>query len=303
MSNPDKTRTFETEIQLKADPETVWEALTSPTELARWFPLGAMVDPRQGGVLQLSWGDAFSGTCRIQEWDPPRHLRTSWMEQPAADAPGTGARQNGGSASLIRDDREAATRGAVDYFIEGDKGRTVLRLAHSGFSTSPKWDDEYDGVSRGWTYELRSLRHYLVRHRGSPRHVAWSRREIGIDAGEAWSRLMSPQGIVREGTLDNPVEGDRYALVTATGDRLTGRGAGLQERERLRRDGRRHERRPVPPRDRKLLRRARGAALDVDLGGPRIRRTCSRGAVRRIAGAALPGTTGRLSGAWRRPEA
>jgi uncharacterized protein YndB with AHSA1/START domain len=223
MSKSDETRTFETEIQLQADPEAVWEALTSPTELARWFPLGAKVDPRKGGVLHLSWGDAFSGTCRIQEWDPPRHLRTSWMEQPAADAPGTGARQEGGSAALIRDDREAATRVAVDYFIEGDKGRTVLRLAHSGFSTSPKWDGEYDGVSRGWTYELRSLRHYLVRHRGTPRHVAWSRRDIGIDAGEAWSRLMSSQGIVREGTLDNPVEGDHYAIVTATGDRLAGR--------------------------------------------------------------------------------
>ncbi len=35
MSNSNKTRTFETEIQLKADPEAVWEALTDPTELAR----------------------------------------------------------------------------------------------------------------------------------------------------------------------------------------------------------------------------------------------------------------------------
>jgi len=221
MSKTDPTRSFETTIELAADPETVWNALTDPTELTRWFPLGARVEPRMGGILQLSWGDAFDGTCRIQEWDPPRHLRTGWMEQPEVD--GGTARPEGGSAALIRENREAAAQVAVDYFIEGDKGRTVLRLVHSGFSRNPEWDDEYDGVSRGWTYELRSLRHYLAHHRGTPRRVAWSRREIGTGIAEAWSRLLGPQGIVREGTLDHPAEGDRYSIVTATGDRLAGR--------------------------------------------------------------------------------
>jgi len=223
MSKTDATRSFETTIELTGGPEAVWEALTSPTELARWFPLGARVEPHKGGALQLSWGDAFTGNCRIQEWDPPRHLRTGWMEQPAADAPPPAEQTDGGSAALIRADREAAAQVAVDYFIAGDKGRTVLRLVHSGFSNKPSWDAEYDGVSRGWTYELRSLRHYLAHHRGTPRRVAWSRRQIDCEAGEGWSRLIGPHGIAREGALDNPAEGDRYAIVTAGGDRFAGR--------------------------------------------------------------------------------
>jgi uncharacterized protein YndB with AHSA1/START domain len=220
MSTTGKMRSFETEIRLEADPETVWEALTDPEELTRWFPLAARVKPGAGGTIELSWGEGLSGRCPILAWDPPRHLRAGWMEPPPA---GAAPEPASGTAAVVREDPEAAARVAVDYFIEGARGRTVLRLVHSGFSTSPKWDDEYDGVSRGWAFELRSLRHYLARHRGAPRRVAWARRAVGVDAGEAWARLTGPRGIVREGRLASPAEGDRYSIVTATGDRLAGR--------------------------------------------------------------------------------
>ena len=220
-----KTRTFEIEVELDAGPEEVWRAITDPAELTNWFPLKARVEPGRGGILSLSWGEAFTGNCRIQEWDPPRHLRTSWMEQPAAAAPRGGEAAQQGTAALLRDDPEGAAGVAVDYTIEGgkgEKGKTVLRLVHSGFSVSPKWDEEYDGVSRGWTHELGSLKHYLARHHGERRNVAWVRREIGVPASEAWSRLMSSDGLLKKGKLDRPVEGKRYEIELASGDRMAG---------------------------------------------------------------------------------
>lgn len=217
----EKTRKVEVEIGLDAEPEMVWKALTDASELSNWFPLQARVEPGVGGVLQLIWGEAFSGACRIEIWDPPRHLRTGWMEPPAGE---TGAPETrpGSSAALLRDDPQAASQVAVDYFIEGSQGHTTLRLVHSGFSSSPQWNDEYDGTARGWNYELRSLRHYLARHRGVRRQVAWARREIGVPAAEAWKRLMSRDGLLRSGRLDAPKEGQRYEIETARGDRLAG---------------------------------------------------------------------------------
>jgi hypothetical protein len=44
-------------------------------------------------------------------------------------------------------------------------------------------------TNRGWAFELRSLKHYLERHPGEPRHVLYLRRRIQISNEEAWSRL------------------------------------------------------------------------------------------------------------------
>ena len=48
-----------------------------------------------------------------------------------------------------------------------------MRLVHSGFGAGAEWDDEFDSISNGWKFERRGLRHYLQRHFGKDRRVAW----------------------------------------------------------------------------------------------------------------------------------
>jgi hypothetical protein len=98
----------------------------------------------------------------------------------------------------------------------------VLRLVHSGFGIGAEWDDEVESVRRGWKFELRGLRHYLERHRGTPRQMVWllARTEIPVEA--VWARLMGADGFLSEGTMDNRREGDRYSIRAATGDRFEG---------------------------------------------------------------------------------
>lgn len=140
---PPATRSHEHALEIQASPGDVWKAITDPAEIARWFALAAETRPGQGGEIVYRWGD-FAGRCTILAWEPPKHLRTSWMEAPASPA--------GQGAALV-----------VDWHIEGQGGTTTLRLVHSGFGPGAEFEREYDGTRRGWTFELQGLKHYLER--------------------------------------------------------------------------------------------------------------------------------------------
>jgi hypothetical protein len=147
----------------------------------------------------MSWNGDFTGEVTIETWEPNRHLRTSWFEAEQHPTP------------LV-----------VDYFVEARGGGTFLRLVHSGFSADTDWTDEYDGTRRGWSSELRCLKHYLENHRGTPRRIAKASREIKTSAEEGWTRLMSTKGLLREGNIDELKEGERCVITAAAGDRLEG---------------------------------------------------------------------------------
>jgi len=161
----DQTRSAEGQIEVDATAERVWQGLTDAGELVRWFPLDAKVEPGPGGSFYLSWLNEFAATMEIQVWDPPRHLRTAWTFH-----------------------EEGPTQ-VTDYYIEAKGGRTVVRAVTSGFPLDESWDGWVEGTNRGWAFELRSLKHYLERHAGEPRHVLYLRRRIPLSNQEAWTRL------------------------------------------------------------------------------------------------------------------
>jgi hypothetical protein len=103
---------------------------------------------------------------------------------------------------------------------------------HSGFGSSRDWDDEFDGVSSGWQFELRSLRYYLERHKGRDRKVASARLSAPVRESEVWRRLLSPGGFtLTSGAMET---GSPYALRCATGDTFSGRHTARAARARLR---------------------------------------------------------------------
>jgi uncharacterized protein YndB with AHSA1/START domain len=161
------SRSASGQITIEASAERVWRALTDASELERWFPLDARVEPGEGGSIWMSWRNEFAGEMRILVWDPPHHLRTMWTfhegEEPAQ---------------------------VTDYTIESKGGQTVVRVVTSGFPLDASWDGWVEGTSRGWAFELRSLKHYLERHDGEPRHVVYLRRRVPLPVNDAWSRMM-----------------------------------------------------------------------------------------------------------------
>ena len=222
MTSRPRTRQIEIALPIQAPLEAVWAALTDPEELTRWFPLEAGVVPGEGGKIRLSWGTEMVNEGRIRAWEPPRRLVTGWGAE-RQDGPGGDAQPAPGSwEETFRGDPEGAAALAVEYTIEAQAGTTVLRMVHSGFRADARWDDEYESHRRGWSFELRSLRHYLENHRGTSRRVDWVRLPIALSREEAWARVMGRGGLVREGTIDGLREGERCALTTVHGDRLEG---------------------------------------------------------------------------------
>ncbi len=197
---------LEAELQLSVDPQAVWAALTDAQELENWFPLQAEVEPGEGGRIHLSWDGDWESDLDIELWEPQRRLRTSW---PWAAEEGLRGQPN----AVV-----------VDYQIEPRSGGgTVLRLVHSGFPVGDDWEDIFDGTRRGWSYELRSLKHYLENHRGVRRAVARVRRSMGSRANqEVWDRLWSDGGLVAEGAVGPIERGASYAFTMSGGVELAG---------------------------------------------------------------------------------
>jgi len=202
----DATRTFEMTIEIAASPEDVWRALTEAGELVRWFPLGAHVTPGAGGTMRWSWGEGWSGEARIEEWEPGRRLRLIEDRRQAYDAEG----------HLLQDAEPGAAALAIELTLESKGGTTSLRLVHSGFERGAGWDDEFEGISTGWQYELRSLKHYLERQFGLDRRVGWARTASPLAVPEVWDRLFGPGGLAVEGEPTSTV------CVSGAGDRLCG---------------------------------------------------------------------------------
>lgn len=197
MSATPKTttgRTKELEFEINAKVEDVWAAISEADHLMNWFPLNAEVTPGKGGTMRMSWGVEFDGECTIEIWEPNSHLRSTFIEAPEG----------------------AAMRTHVDYFLEGDGGKTKLRLVHSGFGEGADWDNMYDSISHGWAAELRSLKHYMEHHFGTPRHVAWASVPFKMEDPEAWSRITSDRCLGID-SVESLEEGGRF---TANGPAL-----------------------------------------------------------------------------------
>ncbi|MFI6374144.1 SRPBCC family protein [Streptomyces sp. NPDC050546] len=59
--------------------DRVWQFVTDPDELERWFPSRAEIELRPGGTVRFS-GDPHmaDSTGRVIAVDPPRHLSFEW---------------------------------------------------------------------------------------------------------------------------------------------------------------------------------------------------------------------------------
>jgi uncharacterized protein YndB with AHSA1/START domain len=203
-------RAFRMSLDLDASPDEVWRALTDAEELMKWFPIEARVTPGEGGSMLWSWGHGEDWKTRIDAWEPGRLLRLVQDDAAPFDADG---RQ-------VSQDVAEPVRIGMEFTLETHQGKTRLRLVHSGFGEGAAWDNELEGISEGWQAELRSLRHYLRRHRGRNRSAARALVSTGVARDAAWARLLGPGGFTL--TPAGPKEGERYEVVTPGGRRYSG---------------------------------------------------------------------------------
>jgi hypothetical protein len=98
-----------------------------------------------------------------------------------------------------------------------------LRLVQSAFESGADWENEFfDSTNYGRQFMLVNLRHYLVRHAGNPRLVAWPRHKVEMTRAAVYEKLTAAGGLFIEGAQILSA-GQPYSLRTATNESWSGR--------------------------------------------------------------------------------
>jgi|Tabmets5t2r1_1033131.scaffolds.fasta_scaffold00406_9 uncharacterized protein YndB with AHSA1/START domain len=112
-------------VDVDAPRDRVWQLLTDPSELPRWWPDAAELEPGVGGRIVLNFGPgAVSG--EITRWEPPAALGFTWE---ASNMPGVQLH--------------------VAFTVEDlGEGRSRVSVVHSGFEAAPA--EAREAVVDGW---------------------------------------------------------------------------------------------------------------------------------------------------------
>jgi uncharacterized protein YndB with AHSA1/START domain len=127
-------------VFIKATPERIWEAITTPEFTAKYFHT-ARITVTEHGYRSLGPDDSVWGDETVSEWDPPRRLVHSWR-------------------SLYDPEMAQEPASRVTWEIEpGDGGVCQLTVTHDQLDDSPKTRTSVSG--RGWMFVLSGLKTLL----------------------------------------------------------------------------------------------------------------------------------------------
>ncbi|MFF7892850.1 SRPBCC family protein [Streptomyces sp. NPDC007907] len=99
--------------------DRVWQFVTDPDELERWFPSRAEIELRPGGTVTFS-GDPHmeDSTGRVLAVDPPRHLSFEWGgDELHFDLEQTGERSTRFTLTNVLDTDESAARNGAGWEV------------------------------------------------------------------------------------------------------------------------------------------------------------------------------------------
>jgi uncharacterized protein YndB with AHSA1/START domain len=135
----DKTRGYAHRIDLAADVQTVWRALTDPAVLTAWCSPKAEIRACAGGLFRACVDRVTELEAHIDVCEPGRRLRLIYLPSPALPP---------ADSALID-----------DFILEPARdGGTILRLLGSGVPGAPEWDTQYVRLRAGWQAAMSRLK-------------------------------------------------------------------------------------------------------------------------------------------------
>lgn len=143
----ERTRGYALRIEVDADAERVWAALTDTARLARWLSSNARMAAREGGSFRGSLDRQAELLAHIDVFMPLRRLRLIHLASPALPA----------GDSAIVDDLMLEPRGA----------HTLVRVLGSGFPADPAYEPALRRHHTGWRLSLARLKVYLEKNMDS----------------------------------------------------------------------------------------------------------------------------------------
>lgn len=128
----------------------VWDAVTKPEQLARWFGVVSGMDFRVGGAIQFSWENKpcpYPGVIEVIE--KPQRFAFRWPSYAV-------------SHPNVTFTNVPST--LVEITLEERAEGTLLTLVESGFASQPPFvpaEELYRGNQHGWQECFNGLRAYL----------------------------------------------------------------------------------------------------------------------------------------------
>ena len=178
-------RTIDLSAAVPGTPEQVWEAIGSGPGISSWF----VPTEVEGEHITFDFGPGLgtdTGTITVSQ--APSRFR---YEAPQRDR-------------VL----------AYEFLVEAnDGGSCTVRLVNSGFGTGEDWDDQYVGMTKGWTLFLVLLRVYLTHFAGETASSIGPNGQLrdgaATSAAEGWRSLREALAIP-----DDLAEGDRVTIGT-----------------------------------------------------------------------------------------
>jgi uncharacterized protein YndB with AHSA1/START domain len=133
--------TIEREILINAPIERVWEIVTTPEHMGRWF--GDAGATRQGDVITMAWEKHGEADLEVVREEPPNVFAYRW------------------DANV-----KEAGKTLVEFTLNAEDAGTRVRVVESGFASLTATDavrnELRDGNSEGWKHELGDLERYAA---------------------------------------------------------------------------------------------------------------------------------------------
>lgn len=126
---------LEFERHIGAPPDVVYTYFTDAAKYTQWMGVAASLDPRPGGVFQVTNANGAVSRGEYLKLDPHTHIEFSWGFENDEELP------PGSSVVTVT---LSPNRG----------GGTVLRLVHSGLPTA-EWESSHE---EGWNMFLEQLK-------------------------------------------------------------------------------------------------------------------------------------------------
>jgi uncharacterized protein YndB with AHSA1/START domain len=139
----DRERGYAHRVDILAEPEEVWRALTDSAQLTCWCSPGAEIQPRPGGLFRASVDRVTEFEARIDVFEPGRRLRLMYL--PVEGLP------------------RADTVPVDDIILDRVPGGTIVRLLGSGVPAAAEWDTQYWRLRTSWQQAMTRLKVFVER--------------------------------------------------------------------------------------------------------------------------------------------
>src|SRR5436189_5477722 len=115
-----KTFAIEKSYHCKSVPEKVFNALTEPKSLERWFLSKAKLVPKKGGSFSFDWIGGYHMTGNVKRFEPNKTVSFSWTDK----------LESGKVAKTL-----------ASFEVSGKGKGTLLRLHHRGCKAAEHFDE------------------------------------------------------------------------------------------------------------------------------------------------------------------